>query len=306
MYVRNRSLPAALAAAALIVTLAACGSGGDGSVGASKPAAPTSGAPAPAVTKDAKLAAMVPASVASDGKIVFATDATYAPNEFTDTNGTTIIGMDVDLATAVATKLGLGAEFQNSPFSGILPGIQGNKFEAAISSLSVTDERTATVTMVSYFSAGTSAAVLKGNPDKIDPNDLCGKSVGVQAGTTQVDDLTARNKKCADAGKPAINVTELQAQTDVNLALQSKKVVAMLADSPVIQYAITQTKGAVEQVGQTYDTAPYGITIGKNQPDYAKAIQGAVQALITDGTYKAILDKWNVSNGAIPTSEIKG
>lgn len=300
----SRSIPAALAAAVLTVALAACGAGGDGSGGA--PATPAGGAPAPAVTKDAKLAAMVPASVASDGKIVFGTDASYPPNEFTDTNGTTIIGMDVDLATAIATKLGLSAEFQNSQFSGIIPGIQGAKYEAGISSFSITSERTATVDMISYFSAGTSVAVKKGNPEKINADDLCGKAVGVQAGTTQLEDVAKRNTACTTAGKPAIAITELQAQTDVTLALQSNRVVAMLADSPVVAYAITTTQGAVEELGKPYDTAPYGIVVSKGQGDYAKAIQGAVQSLITDKTYAAILDKWKVSSGAIPTSEVKG
>ena len=127
----------------------------------------------------------------------------------------------------------------------------------------------------------------------------------MQAGTTQVDDLTARNTECTTTGKAPIAVTELQAQTDVTLALTSNKVVAMLADSPVVAYAEKTTEGAVETVGEPYDTAPYGIVLAKNQGDYGKAVQGAVQSLIDDGSYATILEKWNVSNGAIPTSEIR-
>lgn len=160
--------------------------------------------------------------------------------------------------------------------------------------------------MVSYFSAGTSLATRKGNPDGIDPNDLCGKAIGVQQGTVQVEDVQARSKKCTDEGKPAIQITELQAQTDVTLALNSNRIVAMLADSPVAAYAQTTTNGAVEVVGQPYDTAPYGIALKKNDGQYAQAVQGAVQSLIDDGTYKRILDKWNVGNGAIPTSSVNG
>jgi polar amino acid transport system substrate-binding protein len=291
------------AAAVLAVVLAGCGAGGDGSGGSA--AAPTSAAiPAPA--KDDALAALVPASVSSDGKIVFGTDASYAPNEFTAPDGTTIIGMDVDLGTAIAEKLGLKAEFQNSQFSGIIPGIQGKKYELGMSSFSVSDERVATVDMVSYFTAGTSLAVAKGNPEGITGADaLCGKAVGVQSGTTQADDIAKRTAACTAAGKPAIAVTELQAQSDVTLALSSKRIVAMLADSPVVAYAVSTTEGALEIVGQPYDTAPYGIVLAKKQGDFAKGVQGAVQALITDGTYKKILDKWSVGVGAIPTSEVK-
>jgi polar amino acid transport system substrate-binding protein len=91
----------------------------------------------------------------------------------------------------------------------------------------------------------------------------------------------------------------------VTLALTSNRIVAMLADSPVISYAVTTTNGAVEVVGEPWDTAPYGIILAKNQGQFAQAVQGAVQSLMTDGTYKTILDKWNVPNGAITTSEIR-
>jgi polar amino acid transport system substrate-binding protein len=302
--VRSSPVPIIAAAAVLAAVLAGCGAGGDGSGGGAT-AAPT-GTAIPAPAKDDALAAMVPASVSADGKIIFGTDASYAPNEFTAPDGTTIIGMDVDLGTAVAEKLGLKAEFQNSQFSGIIPGIQGAKYELGMSSFSISDERVATVDMVSYFTAGTSLAVVKGNPEGITGADaLCGKAVGVQSGTTQAEDIVKRNAACATAGQPAIAVTELQAQSDVTLALSSKRIVAMLADSPVVAYAVTTTEGALEIVGQPYDSAPYGIVLAKKQGDFAKGVQGAVQALITDGTYKAILDKWNVGVGAIPTSEVK-
>ena len=301
-----RQLPAALACAALAVVLAGCGAGGSGNGSSAAPtsagAAASSALPAP--TKDDALAAKVPQSVAADGKIVFGTDASYPPNEFTGPDGTTIIGMDVDLGTAVAQKLGLTAEFQNSAFPGIIPGIQGGKYELGMSSFSVNPERVQTVDMVSYFSAGTSVGVKSGNPDNINADDLCGKAVGVQAGTVQVDDVAARNQKCTDEGKPAIQVSELQAQTDVTLALTANRIVAMLADSPIVDYAAKTTEGAIESIGTPYDTAPYGIVLNKGQTEFAQAVQGAVQSLIEDGTYLAILDKYGVADGAIATSEI--
>jgi polar amino acid transport system substrate-binding protein len=299
-----RTIPVALACAALV--LAGCGSGGDGSGSSAAPtsagAAASSAIPVPA--KDDALAAQVPQTVSADGKIVFGTDASYPPNEFTAEDGTTIIGMDVDLGTAVAQKLGLTAEFQNSAFPGIIPGIEGGRYELGMSSFSVNPERVQTVDMVSYFVAGTSVGVRSGNPDNVDPADLCGKAVGVQAGTVQVDDIAARNQQCTAEGKPAIQVTELQAQTDVTLALNSNRIVAMLADSPVVDYAVKQSEGGLEAVGAPYDTAPYGIALAKNQSEFAQAVQGAVQALIDDGTYQAILDKYGVAGGAIPNSEI--
>lgn len=305
MSASTRALPAALAAAALTFALAACG---DGSGGAAAPAAggAASGSAVPTATKDTALAAMVPQTVAADGKLVIGTDASYAPNEFTDTDGTTIIGMDVDLGTAIAQKLGLQAEFQNASFDGLIPGIAAKKYELSMSSFTVNDERTKTVTMVSYYSAGTSLAVKNGNPQNISADNLCGLNVGVQKGTVQVDDITARSKACTAAGKPEIASTELQAQTDVTLALASGKVVAMLADSPVVAYAVKTTGNQLQVVGQPYDTAPYGIVLAKDQGDYPKAVQGAVAALMADGTYQAILTKWGVADGAVTSSTIEG
>jgi polar amino acid transport system substrate-binding protein len=258
------------------------------------------------VQKDDALAKLVPSDVAADGKIVVGSDASYAPNEFVDTDGTTIIGMDVDLGKAVGQKLGLQVEFQNSAFDGILPGIAAKKYELGMSSFTDNAEREKVVDMVTYFSAGTKMATLKGNPDGLNLDDLCGKTIAVQRGTVQVDDLTARSDKCTAAGKPAINQQPFQAQTDVTLALTGKRAQGMLADSPVVDYAVSQTNGQLEVVGEAYDTAPYGIAVPKNSGDYAKAVQGAVQALMTDGTYKTILDKWSVSSGAITESKING
>src|SRR3954452_10942990 len=156
-----------LAVALLAVAVAGCGAGGDGSGGGG--GAQTGGAstnPAPAVQKDDALAKLVPSDVAADGKIVVGSDASYAPNEFTDTDGTTIVGMDVDLGKAIGQKLGLESTFENAAFDGIIPGIAAKKYEVAVSSFTVNEERTKTVTMISYYSAGTSLAVKKGNPEK--------------------------------------------------------------------------------------------------------------------------------------------
>ncbi len=305
MLVRTRTLAVAL----LAVAVAGCGAGGNGSGGSGSSAGQagaTSAAAVPTVQKDATLAALVPSDVASDGKIIVGSDASYAPNEFVDADGTTIIGMDVDLGKAIGQKLGLEVEFQNSAFDGILPGIAAKKYELGMSSFTDNAEREKQVDMVTYFSAGTKMAVPKGNPDGIKIDDLCGKTVAAQRGTVQVDDLTARSDTCTKAGKPAINIAQFQAQTDVTLALTAKRAQAMLADSPVVDYAISKTNGQLEAVGDAYDTAPYGIAVPKGDGNYAKAIQGAVQALMTDGTYKAILDKWSVSGGAITTSKING
>jgi polar amino acid transport system substrate-binding protein len=298
----RHKLLAVVPAVALAMLSAACGTVNDQNPAGSGGTPSQSQSAIPTAAKDDKLAAMLPDDVKKDGKILVGQDQSYPPSEFVE-NGQ-VVGMDVDLGKAIGQKLGVELSFENASFDGIIPGLASGRYEAAMSSFTINADRLKEVDMVSYFSAGTSGAVLKGNPDKLTLDTLCGKTVAVQKGTVQVDDLTARSAKCKTAGQAEITVQQFQNQTDANLALSSKRVQAMLADSPVIDYAIKQTGGTLEQVGQVYDTAPYGLALPKGKGDYAKAIQGAIQALIDDGTYKKILEKWGVQQGGVAKSEV--
>lgn len=291
----HRAVVGVAGAAALALSLAACGEKKDDTT---TPGA--GGSAAASVSSDTALADKVPAAVKADGKITVGTDSTYAPSEFLDTDGKTVVGFDVDLFNAVAGKLGLKAEYQSAKFDDIIPGVQSGKYEIGVSSFTINDERKKQALMVSYFSAGTQWAAKKGAT--IDPDDACGKKVAVQTGTVQeTDDLPGRQKKCKDAGKPEIKVDSYQAQSDATAAVVSGKDDAMLADSPVCAYAVKQTSGQLALLGQIYDSAPYGYVVKNDQQALAEAIRDAVKALIADGTYKTILAKWGVDAGALST-----
>jgi polar amino acid transport system substrate-binding protein len=285
----------ALLGLVMVVALVAGGCGDDGDTGGG-----TTETTAAAPTVDEALAAKVPDAIKSDGKILIGTDASYAPNEFLDTDGKTVVGWDVDLFNAVAAKLGLKTEYQSATFDAIIPGVQSGKYEMGISSFTINDERKEQVNMVSYFSAGTQWGTKKGNPTGVQPDNACGKKVAVQTNTVQdTEDLPKRDEACTGAGNPAITVDRYQRQDQATAAVVSGKDDAMLADSPVLAYAVKQTNGQLELLGDIYDAAPYGYVIEKDQTEFAQAVADAVQALITDGTYKTILDKWGVGAGAI-------
>lgn len=258
----------------------------------------------PSVSADAALAAQVPEAIKSSGKLAFGTDASYAPSEFIAEDGSTIVGFDIDLGNAIAAKLGLKGEWSNSSFDSLIVGVQNGKFNSSMSSFTINPERLKQANMVSYFSAGTAWATATGNPDNIDPNNACGKAVAVQKATVQAtDDIPAKQKACKAAGKPAINVQQYNLQSDATTAVVSGKADAMLADSPVIAYAIKQT-GKLEQVGEITEAAPYGIVVAKDQKAFAETIKAATQALIDDGAYKQILTNWGVESGAITQAEL--
>ncbi|MGO1315778.1 MAG: transporter substrate-binding domain-containing protein, partial [Cellulomonadaceae bacterium] len=177
-----RKLSLVAAATVLTVALAGCGSddpaGGDG--GGDATFDPTS------IAKDDTLAALVPEDVASTGKLVFGSDTTYAPAEFIDEDGTTPVGYDVDIAKAIGAVLGLEAVVEPASFTGIIPAI-GSKYDAGISSFTITAERIEQANMIAYFEAGEAFAVQSGNPQDVDADDLCGLTVGVQTGTVEDD-----------------------------------------------------------------------------------------------------------------------
>ncbi|HEV3398618.1 MAG TPA: ABC transporter substrate-binding protein [Actinomycetes bacterium] len=280
----------------MAVAMVAAGCGDDGGDTGGGTTETTAAAPA----VDEALAAKVPEAIKSDGKVLIGTDASYAPNEFLDTDGKTVIGFDVDLFNAVAAKLGLQTEWQSATFDAIIPGVQSGKYEMGISSFTINDERKQQVNMVSYFSAGTQWATKKGNPTGIQPDDACGKKVAVQTNTVQdTEDLPKRQEACQSAGKPEITVDRYQRQDQATAAVVSGKDDAMLADSPVLAYAVEQTNGQLELLGDIYDAAPYGYVIEKDQTEFAQAVADAVAALVSDGTYKTVLEKWGVEAGAI-------
>jgi polar amino acid transport system substrate-binding protein len=285
---RRRAVAGLIGAAALAVTLAGCGGASGGGTGAN---------PAASTTVDSALAAKVPASIKSAGKIVIGTDSTYPPSEYLGADGKTVLGFDVDLFNAVAAKLGLKTEWQSAKFDDIIPGVGTGKYNIGVSSFTINADREKQVTMVSYFSAGTQWASKAGA--NVDPDNACGKKVAVQTSTVQVDDVTARSKKCTDAGKPAITIEQYQAQTDATNAVITGKDDAMLADSPVSAYAVKQTGTQLALAGQIYDSAPYGYVLPKDQTDFGGAIASALQALMADGTYHTIVAKWGLDSGSI-------
>ena len=291
----------ALLGLVLVVALVAAGCGeksdtGGGSTG-------TTAAAAPSV--DEALAAKVPDAIKSDGKLVIGTDSSYPPNEFLDTDGKTVIGWEVDLFNAIAAKLGLKTEWQSAVFDAIIPGIESGKYEMGVSSFFITDERKKQVDMVSYYNVGTQWLTKKGNPNGIQPDAACGKKVAVQTNTAQdTDDLAKRQEKCKSEGKPAITVDRYQRQDQATASVVSGKDDATLADSPVMAYAVKQTNGQLELLGDAYDTYFYGSVIKQGQTELAQAVADAVKALIADGTYKRILDKWGVQAGAIDSPAV--
>jgi polar amino acid transport system substrate-binding protein len=228
-------------------------------------------------------------------------DDTYPPNEYKDDSGNPA-GWEVDLGNAIADKLGVKASYAVAKFDNIIPSVAGGKDDFGMSSFTDTTEREKQVDFVNYYSAGILWASAKGKT--VDPDKACGLKVAVQATTYEdTDEVPAKSKKCTQAGKPAIQALRYDTQQDATNAVILGKADALSADSPVTLYAISKSGDKLQEAGKTFDEAPYGLPVAKNSK-LTPVLQKAVQALIDDGTYKKILDKWGVADGAVTTADL--
>jgi polar amino acid transport system substrate-binding protein len=245
--------------------------------------------------------------------LVACIDIPYPPQEFFDDQGNPT-GADPDLATEIATRLGLGIRIENTVFDTIIPALIAGKCDIIISAQNITTDRLGQVNMIPYFQAGQAFVVAKGNPEGISTElDLCGKKVAAETGTTEVDYVNGTgdyagaglNKKCADAGKAAVDMQEYQKDSDALLALSGGTVMAYFADSPVAGYYTVQQPDQFELSGVTVEIALEGISVPKDRPGLAGAIVTALKSMVDDGKYLEILTKYGLQDGAVDASEVE-
>ena len=253
------------------------------------------------IAVDEAAAALLPADIADTGTLAIGTDPTYAPNEFKNEAGEPI-GWGIEIASAIAGKLGLTPKFQVAKFDNIIPSVTGGKADIGASSFTDTIEREEQVDFVNYYVAGIQWASATGND--VDPDNACGLKVAVQATTYEdTEEVPAKSDACVAAGKAPIDKLKYDTQDQATNAVVLGQADALSADSPVTFYAIAQTEGKLQAAGETFDVAPYGIVVGK-ESGLAQAVQAALQSMVDDGSYGDILDKWGVADGALDTITI--
>lgn len=287
----------AVALSASLFALTACGS--------STPDANTTAASG-SVAVDEKAAALVPAEF-KDGVSV-ASDIPYAPMEFFDENDKPT-GFDYDLSQAIGAKLGVKFSFNDQDWDGIIPSLQAGTHDVIMSGMNDTAERQQVLDFVDYFSAGFAILVPKDDTTIKSFADLCGKKVAIQTATAQIDLINAVNPSCATP----IEVLEFPADGDAQNAIRAGKAVAGVNDGQVAAYT-AQTAGNGEyfkivtapDAPADFQSALTGVGVLKANSGLTKAIQAAVQSLIDDGTYAALLEKWNLSAFAVKTATING
>jgi polar amino acid transport system substrate-binding protein len=238
----------------------------------------------------------VPAKYASG--IRMAMDATYPPDEFVQ-NGH-IVGFDADLGVALGKVLGVKVTLVDATFDTIIPGLEDGKFDVGNSSFTDTKAREKVVDFIDYFKAGEGFYEEAGNKKTFNGlKSLCGHSVAVETGTTEQTDAQSQAKLCH------VNVLSYADQNQVNLAVSDGRADLGFADSQVAAYIVHLSNGQFKLTGTPFETAPYGFAVAKGS-GLLQPLLGAVKAIMANGQYKQILDKWGVQQGAITKPQING
>ncbi|MBT3266589.1 basic amino acid ABC transporter substrate-binding protein [Candidatus Poribacteria bacterium] len=214
--------------------------------------------------------------------VVVATDATYRPFEYLgDERG--IVGYDIDLFRAIGKRAGFEVKFVNQPFVGALAGLETGTYEAIISAMTITAERAETFLFSDpYYDAGQIVAIRDETVDIASFEDLPGRKIGVQRGTTGA-------MKAKEA--PGAELTEYDSIDLAFMALGNGTVDAVINDEPTSR-SIAAARGGFRLVGDTLTEEQYGIAMRKDAQELAAEINAALTDLRADGTLDSLHAKW--------------
>jgi arginine/lysine/histidine/glutamine transport system substrate-binding/permease protein len=217
------------------------------------------------------------------GVLKVATEPAFPPFEFQGEDGE-LQGFDIDLMNAIGETAGLEIQFESLPFDGIIPALQAGTVDAAISGMTITEERLQTVDFSRpYIKAGLAIAIQEDNADIKGLSDLEDKKIAVQIGTTGADQA---------AEIPGAEISTFDSAPLALQELANGNVDAVINDAPVTLDAIASGNiSGLKVVGELLTTEFYGIALPKDSENLA-VINDALATMIEDGTYAEIYQKW--------------
>lgn len=247
-----------------------------------------------AAEKSDSAAALLPDAIKTAGVLRIAVPDVGKPLAYKD--GTTLKGMDVDLADALAGTLGLKAEVSLIPFAAALTGLQANKYDISFGEFYVTAERLKVADFVTNWQDYSSFLVAKASGYKpVKLADICGHKIGAMAGSAELETLNKAAAECTDA---KAEVSAFPSVSNSILALNSNRVDGVLINRGGAQESINMDKGldASGEIGG----GPTATAVARNENSEAllKAIKAAYEALMQSGEYGKILEKNDTAYGA--------
>ncbi|PBC69562.1 amino acid ABC transporter substrate-binding protein (PAAT family) [Streptomyces sp. TLI_235] len=277
------------------------------------------GAPAKSADGSSELFRKLPRSYQSAREILVGSDIRTPPLEYRGPDGS-VTGMEADLAAAMGERLGVRFRFVDTPFDGLIRGLQAKKYDLVLSGMTDTparrDGRDAAshqvnegVDFVDYFMAGTAVVAAKGNPKKITSFDgLCGKSIALRSGTIHEEFTRKQSQYCSapQVSKGGIVIQQVQSEAEAFAAVAGGQADATMTDYPVAVYQV-QTVGngnRLEVAMSQIRPKPYGMAVRKEDGALAESLVQAMEKMMSDGTYQEILKKWNLEQGAVYSAMI--
>ena len=219
-------------------------------------------------------------------KVRVASDATWPPFEMVDETTKELTGFDIEMMTAIAKEAGLDIEFVNVGFDPLLAGMAQCQYDAAISAMTITPERQANMLFSDpYLNAGQIVTVQIANTTINSKDDLAGKTVGAQIGTTGAIEVG----NIAGATLTTFDTVDL-----AYLALQNGQIDAVVADSPTAAGFVAQNADKLKMVGTVFTDENYGIAICKTKPELQAKINQGLAAIKANGTFDALLTKYDL------------
>jgi polar amino acid transport system substrate-binding protein len=255
----------------------------------------------PNLDMNAKAIALLPSSVAARHVLRVAIPTNEPPTQFYKEGTRYLTGVNPDVARLIAQALGLEVEIKVVNFDSIIPGMAAGRYDMTVSSMTPTDKRIAVIDFVDYMQIGNAIVVAKGQPG-LTQETLCGKRVGVLIGsyqlTTNVPDY---DQKCVAGGRPPIDAAQFQDTRQAISALTSTRVDAVLADSPILQFAARQEPDIV--ISENYDFTPVAVGVTKT-PAFVNAVATALETVLTSGAYHEVLAKYGLDSATITQARV--
>lgn len=282
---RHRALTAALLAVTAALPLAACGG----------PDSPSGTSPAAAGAADLQLV--------EDGVLTVGVDATYPPMEYRE--GGQLEGVNVELVTDLAKRLGLEVRFVDVAFADLRPAAAAHTIDVISSSMTDTAARQAEVDFLDYFVAGAQVLVGADAGDLSSPSSWCGRRGATTGGTTDSDILLAQSQLCVQAGQRPITFIDVPYTKSVDEVLAGRADFG-LEDLPAAVYLAAESDGKIVVQGDQLQPQPYGYGVAKDRTALRDALQRALQDAIADGTYDEVLQKHDVAGGALKSTSLNG
>ena len=272
--ISRRSFLAAAGLSVAALALTACG----GSSASTASSVASSAASSEAASTSAAAGEL---TTVEAGKLTMATNATFPPYEMTTDSGE-FEGIDIDTAKAIADKLGLELQIDDMDFDAALLSVQQGKADIAMAGVTVTDERKAVMDFSDSYATGIQSIIVPEGSDIASPDDLAGKKIGTQRGTTGYiycsDDFGDENVVAYDDGLTAVQ------------ALNNGQVDAVVIDNAPAQEFIAANPG-LKILDTSYAEEDYAIGMAKGS-SLEDAVNSALEELKADGTLQAIVDKY--------------